>query len=72
MGWHPVLRVVARLMPPAAGRRWLAEADSSLFEAAAGRRGKVARSYLLSAPRLMLMMWAAELSRRSRPPRHPR
>ena len=68
-----MLRAVARLMPPAAGRRWLAEADSLLFEVPAGRRGKVVRSYLLSAPRLVLMMWAAELSRRPRPrSRHPR
>jgi hypothetical protein len=60
-------------MPPAAGRRCLAEADSLPFEVSAGRRGKVVRSYLLSARRLMLMMWAAELSRRPRPrSRHPR
>ena len=72
-GRHPMLRAVARLMPPAAGRRWLAEADSLLFEVPAGRRGKVVRSYLLSALRLVLMMWAAELSRRPRPrSRHPR
>lgn len=34
---RPVLREVARLMPLAAGRRWLAEADSLLYELAAGR-----------------------------------
>jgi hypothetical protein len=28
----PAIRLAARLMPPAAGRRWLAEADSFLFE----------------------------------------
>jgi len=61
-----VLRAVARLMPPAAGRRWLAEADSLLFEVAAGRRGKTVRSYLLSATRLVVLMWAGELSRRAR------
>ena len=61
-----VLRAVARLMPPAAGRRWLAEAGSLLFEVAAGRRGKAVRSYLLSAPRLVVLMWAGELSRRAR------
>jgi hypothetical protein len=61
-----VLRAVARLMPPAAGRRWLAEADSVLFEVATGRRGKAVRSYVLSAPRLVVLMWAAELPRRVR------
>ena len=61
-----VLRAVARLMPPMAGRRWLAEAGSLLFEVAAGRRGRVVRSYLLSAPRLVVLMWAGELSRRAR------
>lgn len=60
------LRAVARLMPPAAGRRWLAEADSLLFEVAAGRRGQAIRSYLLSAPRLVVTMWAGELSGRAR------
>jgi hypothetical protein len=61
------LRTVARLMPPAAGRRWLAEAESLLYEVAADRRGKAVRSYLLSAPRLVMLMWIAGLSRRGRP-----
>jgi hypothetical protein len=65
-GRRRVLRAVARLMPPAAGRRWLAEAESLLFEVARERRGKAARSYLLSAPRLLATMWAGELSRRAR------
>lgn len=65
-GWWPVLRGVSRLMPRAAGRRWLAEAESLLFEVPAGLRRTVVRSYLRSAPRLALMMWAAELSRRAR------
>jgi hypothetical protein len=60
-----VLRAVARLMPPTAGRRWLAEAGSLLFEVAAGQRGRTVRSYLLSAPRLVVLMWAGELSRRA-------
>jgi hypothetical protein len=72
-GRHPVLRAAARLMPPAPGSRWLAEADSLLSEVPAGRRGTFVRSYLLSVPRLVLMMWAAKLSRRPRPrSRHPR
>lgn len=66
-GGPPALRAVARLMPTAAGRRWLAEADSVLSEMDAGRRGQAVRSYLLSAPRLAVMMWAGELSRRARP-----
>lgn len=60
-----VLRAVARLMPAAAGRRWLAEAESLLFEMPAGRRGQAVRSYLRSAPRLAVMMWARRLSSRS-------
>jgi len=65
-GRWPVLRAVSRLMPRAAGRRWLAEAESLLFEAPAGRRRTIVRSYLGSAPRLALAMWAAELARRAR------
>jgi hypothetical protein len=60
------LQAVAWLMPPAAGRRWLAEASSLLFEVAAERRKRAVRSYLLSAPRLVVLMWAGELSRRAR------
>ena len=66
---QPVLRAVSRLMPTAAGRRWLAEVESVLFETASGRRGKAVRSYLRSAPRLVVLMWASELSRRARRPR---
>ena len=58
-GRQPLLRALARLMPPAAGRRWLAEAESLLFEMPAGRCGKAVRSYLVSAPRLVLMMCRA-------------
>ena len=57
---------------PVAGRRWLAEAESLLAEVAAARRGAANRSYLLSAPRLPVMMWAREFLRRARPgPRRP-
>jgi hypothetical protein len=62
---RPLLRAAARLMPQAAGRRWLAEAESLLFEMPAGRRGKAVRSYLRSAPRLALMMWAHRLRSRT-------
>jgi len=64
--------VVSRLMPASAGRRWLAEAESLLAEAAAARRGAAVRSYLLSAPRLAVTMWAREVLRRARlGPRRP-
>jgi hypothetical protein len=66
------LAVVSRLMPRSAGRRWLAEAESLLAEVTAARRGAAVRSYLLSAPRLTVMMWAREALRRARPgPRRP-
>lgn len=67
-----MLVMVSRLMPGPAGRRWLAEAESLLPEITAGRRGAAVRSYLLSAPRLAVMMWAREAQRRARPgPRRP-
>ena len=66
------LAMVSRLMPASAGRRWLAEAQSVLAEAAAARRGAAVRSYLRSAPRLAVMMWAREVLRRARlGPRRP-
>jgi hypothetical protein len=67
-----VLAIVSRLMPPSAGGRWLAEAESLLSEITATRRGAAIRSYLLSAPRLAVMMWASEVLRRARlGPRRP-
>jgi hypothetical protein len=68
--WRALL-VVSRLMPGSAGRRWLAEAESLLSEIAAVRRGAAIRSYLLSAPRLVILLWAHEVLRavaRSRRP----
>ena len=66
------LAVVSRLMPRSAGRRWLAEAECLLAELTAPRRGAAVRSYLLSAPRLAVMMWARAVLRRARPgPRRP-
>ena len=62
---QPVLRAVERLMPAEAGRRWLAEAESLLFELPAGRRGPAIRSYLYSAPRLVIAMWARRLRSRT-------
>ncbi len=67
-----MLAIVSRLMPRSAGRRWLAEAESLLSEIAPVRRGAAIRSYLLSAPRLAVMMWAREAQRRARlGPRRP-
>jgi hypothetical protein len=63
--WH-MLVMVSRLMPRPAGRRLLAEAESLLSEIAPARRGAAIRSYLLSAPRLVVMMWAREVQRRAR------
>jgi hypothetical protein len=66
------LAVMSRLMPAAAGRRWLAEAESLLAEVPAARRGAAVRSYLLSAPRLAVTMWTREVLRRARlGPRRP-
>lgn len=67
-----MLVAVSRLMPRPAGRRWLAEAESLLSEIVAGLRGAAIRSYLLSAPWLVVMMWAREAQRRARlGPRRP-
>ncbi len=67
-----VLAMVSRLMPRSAGRRWLAEAESLLSEIAPVRRGAAMRSYLLTAPRLAVTMWARDVLRRARlGPRRP-
>jgi hypothetical protein len=67
-----MLATVSRLMPRPAGRRWLAEAESLLPEITAVRRGAAIRSYLLSAPWLVVTMWARAVQRRARPgPRRP-
>jgi hypothetical protein len=67
-----LLLTVSRMMPTPSGRRWLAEAESLLSEIQADRRGAAVRSYLRSAPRLTVMMWAHEVLRRARPgPRRP-
>jgi hypothetical protein len=69
--WHTLV-MVSRLMPRSANRRWLAEAESLLAEVPAARRGAAVRSYQLSAPRLMVMMWVREALRRLQPgPRRP-
>jgi hypothetical protein len=66
------LVMVSRMMPGSAGRRWLAEAQSVLWEITAAQRGAAVRSYLLSAPRVATAMWVHACLRRVRPgPRHP-
>jgi len=66
------LAVLARLMPAAAGRRWLAEAQSVLAEVPPAQHGAAVRSYLRSAPRLAVMLWARQALRRLRfGPRRP-
>ena len=66
------LAVVSRLMPRSAGRRWLAEAESLLAVVTGARRRAAVRSYLLSVPRLAVMMWARVVLRWARPgPRRP-
>ena len=69
--WH-LLVMASRLMPRSAGGRWLAEAESLLSEITAARRDAAIRSYLLSAPRLVVMMWVREVLRRAQlGPRRP-
>jgi hypothetical protein len=60
------MRVGAWLMPSAAGREWLAEAYSVMFEARPHMRRAIKRSYLLSVGRVLMMAWAAALMGRLR------
>ena len=60
------MRVAAGLMPRAAAGRWLAEAESFLFEAPAVYRRSAMRSYLITAPQLIAVSWAGALARRAR------
>lgn len=61
-----MMRAAAWLMPRAAGRRWLGEAASFLFEASPGERHRAVRSYLLTAPLVIAKSWAGYLIRRIR------
>lgn len=61
-----VMRAAARLMPRAAGSRWLTEAASFLYEAPPAQRGRALRSYLAAAPQTILASWAVHLTRRTR------
>jgi hypothetical protein len=64
-GWR-VMCAAARLMPRAAGRRWLAEAESFLAEAQPAQRRPAIRSYLITAPQVITVTWAGDLARRAR------
>jgi hypothetical protein len=66
LGWWRVLCVVSWVMPRGAGRRWLGEAESFVFEVAAEGRWAVLRSLMLSAPETAAVMWWGEVSRRVR------
>jgi len=71
--WRHGLAMMSRMMPGPAGRRWLAEAESVLWEITADQRATAVRSYLLSVPRVAAVMWAYACLRRVRPdPRRPR
>lgn len=61
-----VMRAAAKLMPRAAGSRWLAEAASFLSEAPTAQRRRALRSYLAAVPPTVLASWAAHLARRTR------
>jgi hypothetical protein len=66
-----MLVMASRLMPRSAGCRWLAEAESLLSEITAARRGTAIRSYLLSAPRLAVVVWARTVLRVRPGPQRP-
>jgi hypothetical protein len=61
-----MMRVASGLMPRAAGRRWLEEAENFLLEAPIGFRRRVIRNYLLTAPLVIAMSWTSALARRTR------
>ena len=65
-GWR-AMQIVARLMPPAAGRRWLGEAESFLFEAPPRLRRDALASYVAGIPKVITLSWAAVLTRHRRP-----
>jgi hypothetical protein len=60
------MRLAARLMPPSAGMRWLAEAESFLAEASSELRHGAIGSYLAGAPHLIALSWATVAIRQAR------
>ena len=57
-----LMRLAARLLPRSAGREWLEEASSILYEAPVGARGAIGRSYLAAAPQVIAVAWAGALT----------
>ena len=64
-GWR-VMRLAARLMPAAMGKRWLAEAESFLAEAPPALRCGAIASYLTSTPQVITVSWTGVLTRQAR------
>jgi len=62
----PVMRLAAGLMPRAAGRRWLEEAESFLSEAAAEDWRQAPHNYIATAPQVIILSWITVLTRRIR------
>lgn len=61
------MRLIAKLMPAHAGRRWLAEADGNLFDITSPQqRAEAIRAYHSSAPDLIIASWTKELSHQLR------
>ena len=58
--------VASRLMPRDADSRWLAEAESFLFEAPPAQQRRALRNYLVTAPQVIAVSWAGHLARRIR------
>jgi hypothetical protein len=56
------MRVMAWLMPRAAGQEWLADARSVLFDTLPDLRRAIARSYLLNSPQVLAATWAHALA----------
>jgi|SRR5208282_4588582 len=61
-----IMWVASGLMPRAAGKRWLEEAQSYLFEAPREHRSRTTRNYLLTAPQVIVVSWTYVLARRIR------
>jgi len=61
-----VMRIAARLMAPPVGRRWLAEAESFLFEATPAAQAEATRNYLLTAPQVIAVSWTTAAAQRLR------
>lgn len=63
-GSRRFMQLAALLMPPAAGRTWLAGADSFLAEAPPSLQRAAIGSYIVGAPQVIVVTWVAALTRR--------